>query len=58
MISFFLVGGLNFRLLDWRPDKLRGERFRHERVVIIKNMFDPKQFEVGQTFRPKVSVSS
>ncbi|KAK7866416.1 hypothetical protein R5R35_008943 [Gryllus longicercus] len=33
------------KLLDWRPDKLRGERSKHERVVIVKNLFDPAIFE-------------
>lgn len=33
------------KLFDWRPDKLKGERGKNEKVVIIKNMFDPKMFE-------------
>lgn len=33
------------KLFDWRPDKMRGERAKHERVVILKNLFDPKTFE-------------
>lgn len=33
------------KLLDWRPDKMRGERSKHERVVIIKNLFEPQIFE-------------
>ena len=28
------------RLFAWVPDKMRGERGKHEKVVIIKNMFD------------------
>lgn len=36
---------LKEKLLDWRPDKMRGERSKHERVVIIKNMFSPEIFE-------------
>lgn len=32
-------------LFDWRPEKLRGERSKHERVVILKNVFDPKIFD-------------
>jgi HIV Tat-specific factor 1 len=32
-------------LLDWHPDKLRGTRSRHERVVIIKNLFDSATFD-------------
>lgn len=33
------------KLFDWRPEKQRGERAKHERIVIIKNMFDPKLFD-------------
>ena len=33
------------RLFDWRPDKLRGERGKNERIVIIKNLFDPAIFD-------------
>lgn len=33
------------RLFDWRPDKLRGERSKHECVVVIKNLFEPKIFD-------------
>merc|ERR1712218_744095 len=28
------------RLFAWVPDKMRGERGKHEKVVVIKNMFD------------------
>lgn len=36
------------RQLDWRPEKKDGAaRMRHERIVIIRNMFHPKDFEVG-----------
>ncbi|XP_069723419.1 17S U2 SnRNP complex component HTATSF1 [Phaenicophaeus curvirostris] len=32
--------------LDWRPEKKDGvTRMRHERIVIIRNMFHPKDFE-------------
>uniref|UniRef100_A0A7M4EM91 17S U2 SnRNP complex component HTATSF1 n=1 Tax=Crocodylus porosus TaxID=8502 RepID=A0A7M4EM91_CROPO len=32
--------------LDWRPEKKDGTaRMRHERVIIIRNMFHPKDFE-------------
>lgn len=34
-----------FRLLDWRPEKMRGERSKHERYVIIKNLFEPEMIE-------------
>ncbi|XP_023241798.1 HIV Tat-specific factor 1 homolog [Centruroides sculpturatus] len=33
------------KLFDWRPEKLRGMRGKHENVVIIYNMFDPIEFE-------------
>lgn len=36
---------LEEKLLDWRPDRMRGERGKHERVVIIKNLFEPQMFE-------------
>ncbi|XP_055384595.1 HIV Tat-specific factor 1 [Condylostylus longicornis] len=35
---------LKEKLLDWRPDKMRGERSKHERVVVLKNLFDPQIF--------------
>ena len=33
------------RLLDWRPDPLPGGPKKHERVVIIKNLFKPEDFD-------------
>ncbi|CAO2613317.1 HIV Tat-specific factor 1 homolog, partial [Lemmus lemmus] len=37
---------LQQKQLDWRPEKRAGpSRMRHERVVIIKNMFHPTDFE-------------
>ncbi|XP_011195647.2 HIV Tat-specific factor 1 homolog [Zeugodacus cucurbitae] len=33
------------KLFDWRPEKMRGERSKNEKVVIIKNLFDPVIFE-------------
>ncbi|XP_036336015.1 HIV Tat-specific factor 1-like [Rhagoletis pomonella] len=33
------------KLFDWRPEKMRGERSKNEKVVIIKNLFDPTIFE-------------
>ncbi|CAH1389771.1 unnamed protein product [Nezara viridula] len=33
------------KLFDWRPEKIVGERSKHERVVIIKNLFHPKIFD-------------
>lgn len=34
-----------YRLFDWRPEKMRGERGKHERTVIIKNLFTPELFD-------------
>lgn len=34
------------KLFDWRPEKLRGERAKHERIVIVKNLFVPSMFDV------------
>ncbi|XP_029463671.1 HIV Tat-specific factor 1 isoform X2 [Rhinatrema bivittatum] len=37
---------LQQKQLDWRPEKKPGtSRMRHERVVVIRNMFHPKDFE-------------
>ncbi|XP_037718017.1 HIV Tat-specific factor 1 [Drosophila subpulchrella] len=33
------------KLFDWRPDKMRGERSKNEKTVIIKNLFTPELFE-------------
>ncbi|XP_014290410.1 17S U2 SnRNP complex component HTATSF1 [Halyomorpha halys] len=33
------------KLFDWRPEKIVGERAKHEKVVIIKNLFEPKIFD-------------
>uniref|UniRef100_A0A1B0CDY9 Putative transcription elongation factor tat-sf1 n=1 Tax=Lutzomyia longipalpis TaxID=7200 RepID=A0A1B0CDY9_LUTLO len=33
------------KLFDWRPDKMRGERAKHERVVTVKNLFTPETFD-------------
>lgn len=33
------------KLFDWRPEKLKGERAKHERVVIVKNLFEPSMFD-------------
>jgi HIV Tat-specific factor 1 len=33
------------RLFDWRPEKMRGERAKHEKTVIIKNLFEPELFD-------------
>lgn len=34
-----------FRLFDWRPEKVIGERAKHEKVVVIKNLFDSSTFD-------------
>ncbi|KAK0053314.1 HIV Tat-specific factor 1 [Biomphalaria pfeifferi] len=33
------------KLFDWRPDKLPFQRAKHERIVILKNMFNIREFE-------------
>uniref|UniRef100_A0A1B6CZN8 RRM domain-containing protein n=2 Tax=Clastoptera arizonana TaxID=38151 RepID=A0A1B6CZN8_9HEMI len=33
------------KLFDWRPDKLRNERSKNEKVVIVKNLFNPEMFD-------------
>ncbi|KAI4489209.1 hypothetical protein M0804_004707 [Polistes exclamans] len=33
------------KLFDWRPDRLPGEPLKCERVVIIKNLFSPEDFD-------------
>ncbi|XP_026753158.2 HIV Tat-specific factor 1 [Galleria mellonella] len=33
------------KLFDWRPEKFIGERSKHERVVIVKNLFQPTDFD-------------
>lgn len=33
------------KLFDWRPEKMIGERSKHERVVIVKNLFEPSMFD-------------
>ena len=32
-------------MFDWRPEMMRGERAKHERTVIIKNLFEPAMFD-------------
>lgn len=34
------------KLLNWKPEKTFHQRKRNEQVVIIKHMFEPKEFEV------------
>lgn len=33
------------KLFDWRPEKFIGERSKHERIVIVKNLFQPADFD-------------
>ncbi|XP_029158676.1 HIV Tat-specific factor 1 homolog [Nylanderia fulva] len=33
------------KLFDWRPERMRGEPLKCERVVIIKNLFTPEDFD-------------
>ncbi|XP_012258683.2 HIV Tat-specific factor 1 homolog [Athalia rosae] len=33
------------KLFDWRPERMRGEPQKCERVVIIKNLFNPTDFD-------------
>ncbi|CAH2046051.1 unnamed protein product, partial [Iphiclides podalirius] len=33
------------KLFDWRPEKFIGERSKHERIVIVKNLFQPTDFD-------------
>lgn len=32
------------KMLDWRPDRMRGERDKHENAVIFKNLFEADLF--------------
>lgn len=32
------------KMLDWRPDRMRGERDKHENAVIFKNLFEADVF--------------
>lgn len=41
----------DFRQLDWRPEKAGEARKRHEKVLIIQNMFHPSDFEVRVNLR-------
>ena len=34
------------KMLAWEPDKLRGERSKRDKVVVIENVFDPKDFDI------------
>lgn len=32
-------------MLAWEPDKLRGERNKRDKVIVIENVFEPSQFD-------------
>ncbi|KAF5303935.1 hypothetical protein FQA39_LY01720 [Lamprigera yunnana] len=34
------------KLFDWRPEKMIGERAKHEKVVVVKNVFESSMFDV------------
>lgn len=48
MCGSSLTVDLTDRQLDWRPEKKGEARKRHERVLIIQNMFHPSDFEVSK----------
>jgi HIV Tat-specific factor 1 len=33
------------KLFDWRPEKPVGDRAKHEKIVVVKNLFDPSIFD-------------
>lgn len=33
------------KLFDWRPEKKIGDRAKHEKIVVVKNLFDPAVFD-------------
>ena len=33
------------KLLAWEPDKMRGERNKRDKVIVIQNVFDPVAFD-------------
>lgn len=33
------------KLFSWKPDKVRGERGKNEKVVVVKNAFRPEEFD-------------
>ena len=42
------------RLFDWRPEKQATDgtnRPKNEKVVVLKNMFDPTDFDVSQIIK-------
>lgn len=45
LVSILFFFSIPIRLFDWRPEKMRGERAKHEKTVIIKNLFEPELFD-------------
>jgi len=33
------------RMFEWQPDKLKGERAKYEKTIVIKKMFEPEEFD-------------
>jgi len=33
------------KLFEWKPEKMRGERSKHERIVVVQNAFSPADFD-------------
>lgn len=44
-VNFFNLNFVQEKLLAWKPDELRGQRPRSDKVVVIKNLFDPDVFK-------------
>jgi len=44
-LTNFLIHSFVFRLLEWKPEALRGERQKHESVVVIKRLFNPEDID-------------
>lgn len=47
-----IPNNLILRLFDWRPEKKLepATRPKNEKVVVLKNMFSPKEFEVSDIY--------
>ena len=35
------------KIFEWQPEKLRGERSKRDKVIVIKNLFSPSEFDVN-----------
>ena len=33
------------RMFEWQPEKLKGERAKYEKTIVIKKMFEPEEFD-------------